>query len=59
MMEGLKELLRVSRPRWDTLFAGLVERDVAIRLALLAALAKEHLLRTLISPCTRGYGLCG
>lgn len=39
--EGLTERLRTIR---DGLLTGLVERDVAIRLALIASLAGEHLL---------------
>ena len=44
-MSGLQDRLRRLR---DGLSAGLVERDVAVRLALLAALAGEHLL--LVGP---------
>ena len=44
-MSGLQDRLRRLR---DRLSAGLVERDVAVRLALLAALAGEHLL--LVGP---------
>lgn len=44
MTEALKEVPARLKALRDTLLAGLVERDVAIRLALLAALAGEHLL---------------
>lgn len=44
-LEGLAERLRELR---DALLTGLVERDVAVRLALIATLAGEHLL--LVGP---------